>query len=64
MTKLNLEKIGSTIIQGIGGNTNIMIYEGPPVVMAGASIIARYAFTNINNYDVLLHRDFMGGNDD
>lgn len=61
MTKLNLEKIGSTIIQGIGGNTNIMIYEGPPVVMAGASIIARYAFTNINNYDVLLHRDFIGG---
>lgn len=53
----NFIKTGILQIQGINGTSKVTIYDGAPILINGNSVIVKYAFTNIENYDVLLHRD-------
>lgn len=59
--KLDMIQIGNMEVDGIGGSSNITVYDGPPVNIGKTSLIVKYAFTRLTNYDVLLHRDFLGG---
>lgn len=53
----SLTAVGILQIQGINGTSKVAIYDGDPILINGNSIIVKYAFMNIENYDVLLHRD-------
>lgn len=49
-----------TTVDTIGGSVDIYIYNGPNIYINNKEYKVYYAFSNINNYDIILHKDIGG----
>ncbi len=54
------QKIGEIVINHIGGSNLIDIYKGPNIDINHQKIVVYYAFSNLSEYDLILHKDIGG----